>query len=177
MLKLLKEVLQVGEATVLYPFVPVELSPGFRGRPQHDHGLCMACSACAVACPSNALTMATDLDQGIISWKIFYGRCIYCGRCEEVCPTRAIQLSHEFELAVMNKADLYEQADYKLAACGMCGVLFAPVKELEYVLALSQQAGLTGQDLEERRRLLWLCPTCRRKSDISKLVKLNQETI
>ena len=31
--KLLKEVLKVGEATVLYPFVPAEVSPGFRGKP------------------------------------------------------------------------------------------------------------------------------------------------
>ena len=174
-LKLLKEVLNVGEATVPYPFVPVELSPGFRGKPQHVPELCIACAACAVACPSNALTMTTNLDEGIITWSIFYGRCIYCGRCEEVCPTRAIQLSHDFELAVMNKADLYEQADYQLAACTRCGVAFAPVKELEYVIALLEQAGLSDENLAERRALLRTCPTCRRKNDISKLVELNQE--
>ncbi len=103
-LKLFKEVLKVGDATLQYPFVPAEVSEGFRGRPQHVPELCMACAACAVACPSNALTMLTDTDQGIITWSIFYGRCIYCGRCEEVCPTGAIRLSREFELAVMNKA-------------------------------------------------------------------------
>jgi len=174
-LKLLKEVLKVGEATVPYPFVPVEVSPGFRGRPQHDPELCIACAACAVACPPNALTMTTNLDEGIITWSIFYGRCIYCGRCEEVCPTRAIQLSHDFEMAVMNKADLFEQADYQLAACSQCGVSFAPAKELEYVIALLEQAGLSGDDLAKRRALLRICPTCRRKNDISKLVELNQE--
>jgi hydrogenase-4 component H len=174
-LKLIKEVLNVGEATVPYPFVPAEVTPGFRGKPKHDPERCIACSACAVACPPNALTMVTDLDQGIITWSIFYGRCIYCARCEEVCPTGAIQLSQEFELAVMNKADLYEQADYELAACGQCGVLFAPAKELEYVFALLEQAGLCGEELAERRALLGICPTCRRKNDITKLVKLNQE--
>ena len=94
--KLLREVLKVGEATVPYPFVAVDLTPGFRGRPQHDPAQCIACGACAVACPPNALTMTTNLDEGIITWQIFYGRCIYCGRCEEVCPTRAISLSHDF---------------------------------------------------------------------------------
>jgi hydrogenase-4 component H len=176
-LKLLKEVLKVGEATVPYPFVPVELSPGFRGKPQHVPELCIACAACAVACPSNALTMTTNLDEGVITWSIFYGRCIYCGRCEEVCPTRAIQLSHDFELAVMNKADLFEQADYQLTACSQCGILFAPAKELEYVIALLEQNGLSGDDLAERRALLGTCPTCRRKNDISKLVELNQEAV
>lgn len=175
--KLVKEVLKVGEATVPYPFVPAEVVFGFRGRPVHDHDLCMACAACAVACPSNALTMATDLDQGTITWNIFYGRCIYCGRCEEVCPTAAIQLSQEFELAVMNKADLYEQADYRLTACTRCGVYFAPAKELEYVLALAEQAGLSGEELGERRALLGICPACKRKNDIPKLAALNEEAL
>ena len=175
--KLLKEVLKVGEATVLYPFVPVEVTPGFRGKPQHDPELCIACAACAVACPSNALTMATDVDQGIISWSIFYGRCIFCARCEEVCPTGAIQLSQDFELAVMSKADLFERADYHLLACGQCGVFFAPAKELEYVIALLEQVGLSGEALAERRALLGICPTCKRKNDIAKLIELNQEAV
>jgi hydrogenase-4 component H len=175
--KLLQEVLKVREATVLYPFVPAEVSPGFRGKPEHDPELCIACAACAVACPSNALTMLTDVDQGLITWSIFYGRCIYCGRCEEVCPTGAIHLSPEFELAVMNKADLFERADYQLAACGQCGVFFAPARELEYVLALLEQAGLSGAALAERRALLGVCPTCRRKNDIGKLIQLNQEAV
>ena len=175
--KLFREVLKVGEATVPYPFVPAEVSPGFRGKPEHDPKLCVACAACAVACPPNALTLTTDMDQGIITWSIFYGRCIFCGRCEEVCPTGAIQLSPEFELAVMNKADLFEEADYELAACSNCGVFFAPVKELQYVLALLEQAGLSGDDLEQRRALLGLCPTCKRENDVSKMVRLNQEAV
>ena len=175
--KLVKEVLKVGEATVLYPFVPAEVTEGFRGRPQHDSKLCIACAACAVACPSNALTMATDTDQGIITWSIFYGRCIFCGRCEEVCPTGSIQLTQEFELAVMNKVDLFEQADYQLTACSQCGVYFAPAKELEYVLALSKQAGLSEEEFEERKALLGVCPMCKRKNDIVKLVELNQEVV
>ena len=175
--KLVKEVLRVGEATVLYPFVPAVVTAGFRGRPQHDPERCMACAACAVACPPNALTMATDMAQGIITWSIFYGRCIFCGRCEEVCPTGAIQLGQEFELAVMNKADLYEQADYRLAACSRCGVFFAPAKELDYVLILLEQAGLSGEELEERKALLGICPSCKRRSDIAKLVGLDQEVV
>lgn len=175
--KLLKEVLQVGDATVPYPFVPVEVQPGFRGKPQHDPELCIACAACAVACPPNSLTMELDTDQGLITWSIFYGRCIFCGRCEEVCPTGAIQLSQDFELAVMNKSDLYERADYQLAACGRCGTFFAPAKEVEYVIALMEQAGLSGEQLAERRALLGMCPTCRRKSEINKLVELNREAV
>lgn len=176
-LKLFKEVLKVGDATLQYPFIPAEVSEGFRGRPKHVPELCMACAACAVACPSNALTMLIDTDQGVITWSIFYGRCIYCGRCEEVCPTGAIRLSHEFELAVMDKADLFEQADYRLAACSQCGIFFAPAKELEYVIALLAQSGLSGKEAEERKALLGICPNCKRKNDIAKLIQLNREAV
>ena len=73
MLKLIREVLRVGEATVLYPFVSVEVMPGFRGKPHHDPELCIACAACAVACPSNALAVTPDLDQGLQIWSLFMG--------------------------------------------------------------------------------------------------------
>jgi hydrogenase-4 component H len=133
-LKMLREVFRVGEATLPYPFAPIEVAPGFRGRPQHDPELCIACAACTIACPSNALRMDTDTDRGIRTWSICYGRCIYCARCEEVCPTGAITLSPDFELAVFNREDLMAKADYRLAACRNCGAYFAPIKELEYVL-------------------------------------------
>ncbi len=174
-LKLIKEVLKVGEATVLYPFVPVEVAPGFRGKPQHDPERCIACAACAVACPSNALTITTNRDQGIQTWAIFHGRCIYCGRCEEVCPTGAIQLSQQFELAVMDKNDLHERAEYRMAACRCCGAAFAPEKEIAYAAALLEQANLDVADREYRRAMLEICPECRRKHDIPKLARLYQE--
>ena len=175
MLKLLKEVLKVGEATLPYPFEPIEVMPGFRGKPHHDPERCIACGACAIACPPNALSMSTDLDQGFQTWRLFMGRCIYCGRCEEVCPTGAITLSPDFELAVMNKQDLFEQADYCLAACRHCGRYFAPVKEVEYAEALLRQSGLPAAALANASALLHFCPECKRINDVSKMVSLYQE--
>jgi hydrogenase-4 component H len=169
-LKLLKEVLRVGEATLPYPFEPIELAPGYRGKPQHDPELCIACAACAVACPPNALTITTDLDLGIQRWSLFVGRCIYCARCEEVCPTGAIKLGQFFETAVMNKEDLYEYADYRLAACKNCGRYFAPAKELDYANAILKQSNLPVEQIELGCRLLSICPECKRKNDIPKLV-------
>jgi hydrogenase-4 component H len=174
-LKLFRQVIKVGEATVLYPYTPVEVSPGFRGKPQHDPKMCISCGACIQACPPNALTMESDPDSPVQTWSIFFGRCIYCARCEEVCPTGAIQLSHDFELAVMNKADLYERADYRLTACQQCGRFFAPEKEIEYAVALLEQAGFSRETLDERQTLFELCPTCRRKNDLQKLINLYQE--
>ncbi len=175
MLKLIKEILRVGEATLPYPSQPVEVMPGFRGKPHHNPEQCIACAACAIACPSNALTISTDLDQGVRTWSLFVGRCIYCGRCEEVCPTGAITLSPNFELAVMNKQDLYDRADFTLAACRICGAYFAPVKEIEYVRALLQQSDLPDEYATKTRALLDVCPECKRKNDVRKMVSLYQE--
>jgi hydrogenase-4 component H len=175
MLKLFREVLRVGEATLPYPFEPLEQMPDFRGKPHHDPERCIACAACAVACPPNALNITTDLDRGLRTWTLFMGRCIYCGRCEEVCPTGAIKLSPDFELAVANKQDLYERADYRLAACARCGTYFAPLKEIEYVSTLLEGSGMSKDSMESARSLVRICPECRRKNDVPKMVRLYQE--
>lgn len=83
MLKLLKTIMRAGTATVKYPFAPLEVSPGFRGKPDLMPSQCIACGACACACPANALTIQTDYQQNTRTWQLYLGRCIYCGRCEE----------------------------------------------------------------------------------------------
>jgi hydrogenase-4 component H len=169
MLKLLRQVFKVGEATVAYPFAPLPVSPGFRGKPVHDPQACIACAACTIACPSNALAMDNDTARGTRTWSICYGRCIFCGRCEEVCPTGAITLSPEFELAVMNKADLISRAHFRLAACQVCGRYFAPAREIEYVVDLLEQAGLPPDQVNDQRTLMSTCPECRRKHDLARI--------
>lgn len=173
--KLLREVVKVGQATLPYPFAPVEVAEGFRGKPEYDPQQCIACAACTIACPSNALMMENDLERGTRTWSIFYGRCIFCARCEEVCPTRAIHLGQDFELAALRREDLTVRATFALAACTRCGAYFTSAKELEHVLALLEQAGLPPEDAEARRALVRLCPECRRKVDLPRVKTLVQE--
>ena len=63
MLKLLKTIMRAGTATVKYPFAPLEVSPGFRGKPDLMPSQCIACGACACACPANALTIQTTTSK------------------------------------------------------------------------------------------------------------------
>jgi hydrogenase-4 component H len=172
MFKLLKEIFRTGEATVKYPFAPLKVSKDFRGKPEHDPEQCIACAACAVACPPNAIGIDTDIEAATRTWSISYGRCIFCGRCEEVCPTGAIRLSADFELAVTSKADLERRAVFTLAACASCGRPFAPAKEVAYVTELLALAG--GMAATERSRLLVAtCPACKRRHDVEQLLSLN----
>lgn len=166
MLKLFKTILKAGNSTVKYPFKPLDVPTGFRGKPQYDAEQCIACAACTMACPANALTMETDVVNGSRTWQLFLGRCIFCGRCEEVCPTRAIVLSQEFEMAVASKADLYQRATFNLLNCHVCHRPFAPQKEVEYVMALMAQSGLSAEEAASRRDHLATCPECKRKQNM-----------
>ncbi|MDR0806463.1 MAG: hydrogenase 4 subunit H [Enterobacteriaceae bacterium] len=167
MLKLLKTIIKAGDVTEKYPFKPYEVSDNFRGKPEYNAEQCIACAACTMACPANALTMSTDTASGERKWLFFLGRCIFCGRCEEVCPTKAIRLSQEFELAVFNKQDLFQEAIFQLTDCRVCQRPFAPRKSIEHAIALLVQSGLSLQEAEARRPLFETCPNCKRQQNVT----------
>ncbi|HCL5251945.1 TPA: hydrogenase 4 subunit H [Salmonella enterica] len=167
MLKLLKTIMRAGEPTVKYPFAPLDVSPGFRGKPELDPRQCIACAACTSACPANALTMETDDSSNTRTWQLYLGRCIYCGRCEEVCPTQAIRLTENFELAVTRKADLYTRATFHLQKCTHCQRPFAPKKSIEMAMALLAQQKNAPQLLATLRQQANICPECKRYAALS----------
>lgn len=103
MFTFIKKVIKTGTQTSSYLLEPMPVDKNFRGKPEHNPQQCIGCAACVNACPSNALTVETDLKTGELAWQFNLGRCIFCGRCEEVCPTVAIRLSQEYELAVWKK--------------------------------------------------------------------------
>jgi hydrogenase-4 component H len=171
MFKLLKEVLRVGEATHKYPFAPAEVCKDFRGKPEHHADRCIACAACTIACPANALSMSTDVKAGTRTWSIFYGQCVFCGRCEEVCPTNAITLTPEFEMAVGRKEDLITRAVFKLANCRSCGTPFASAKEVDYVARVLGAYAQSPEEAERIRRHAEICPECKRKRDVEQIAQ------
>ena len=173
MLKFLKEVLRTGQATQKYPFGPAEVSKDFRGKPEHDPVRCIACAACTVACPANALSMTTDLEAGTRTWMINYGQCVFCGRCEESCPTAAISLTPEFELAVGRKDDLLKRAVFNLAYCRACGDAFSSVKEVDYVARILGSYATTPDEAERFRQHAEICPECKRKADVTQVARAN----
>ncbi len=173
MLKLLKEVFRTGEATRKYPFAPAEVAKDFRGKPEHDPVLCIACAACTIACPANALSMVTDAAAGTRIWSIFYGQCIFCGRCEESCATGAITLSPEFELAVGRREDLIKRAVFTLAYCRSCANPFSSAKEVAYVAEVLGTFATSPEEAERIRQNAELCPECKRKLDVEQVARSN----
>ena len=100
------------KATISYPEQKREFSPVWRGlqilnRDEEGRERCTACGLCAVACPSEAITMeAAERKPGeehlyreekyAATYEINMLRCIFCGLCEEACPKDAVYLSETF---------------------------------------------------------------------------------
>ena len=158
---LLDEVIKTGTATSSYPLEPIAVDKNFRGKPEQNPQQCIGCAACVNACPSNALTVETDLATGELAWEFNLGRCIFCGRCEEVCPTAAIKLSQEYELAVWKKEDFLQQSRFALCNCRVCNRPFAVQKEIDYAIALLKHNG--DSRAENHRESFETCPECKRQ--------------
>lgn len=52
---------------------------------------CCGCTACANACPVDAIEMATLNKAGFWYPKLKYDKCIHCGKCAKVCPMNIMQ--------------------------------------------------------------------------------------
>ena len=49
---------------------------------------CCGCTACANACPKNAIVMEPDA-EGFLYPRVLADKCVDCGLCDKVCPIRA----------------------------------------------------------------------------------------
>ena len=78
----------VGVVTKRYPYEPIEVPDGFRGKPVIDGDKCVGCGACANVCPPNAIEIFDEGGYRIV--RLYIGKCIFCGRCSDICPENAI---------------------------------------------------------------------------------------
>ena len=49
------------------------------------HKNCTGCTACAMACPKQAIAMVAD-EEGFLYPQIDEARCVHCGLCRQICP-------------------------------------------------------------------------------------------
>lgn len=168
-MKLLDMTRKYGDATYGYPFEPYSLPDNFRGKPNYDYEQCIGCTACAVACPSNAINVKLNDDKTKLVWEFDCGRCIYCGRCDEVCPTHAVYLSKEFETAVkFNKDDLKMRGELDVEYCQECGKPFTTKRLVAYDIERLKNVGWNIKSFEEKIKYVYTCPECKKQAAVQK---------
>jgi len=81
--------------TIRFPDAPPPPMPDrFRGRVLFDTGLCPeGCRACAEACPTGAISFATDRKP-----VVDLGKCLFCDDCKRACPHGAIRHDSDYRL-------------------------------------------------------------------------------
>ena len=84
-----------------------------------DRYNCTGCSACANACPQNAITMTADY-EGFLQPTINSESCVSCGICQKVCPVIS---PYDFSEHVMHSFAAYA-CDTEIRQRGSSGGMF-----------------------------------------------------
>ena len=174
-----------GPYTGNFPFSPVEVPLGFRGKPQFYEDDCVGCLACLEVCPARAIDYVDDKEKKLRTLTHHQDTCIYCQQCEKACITgKGIILTREYDLATAERKKSVTRSRKKLVLCEHCGEVVAPLDHLMFLakkvghllftnptLLLARHAEL--KILEEGRakeaphprggHLRMLCPNCRRE--------------
>lgn len=142
------------QSGVRQPWIPLPTGSPF-GAVAVDTAACTLCMACAVACPSGALSAKGDVPR----LEFLESRCHQCLLCEEACPERAMRLLPRMLCdpdAVEAPAVLNEAEPVR---CIECGVPFASQAMINRI-----QGKLTGHWMyaaDRQLRRLQMCHTCR----------------
>lgn len=76
---------------------------GARGRIEILKADSPALFAAVEVCPTGALFIGSN---GKVS--LFHGNCVFCGACARVCGADVLQQTNEYQLAAIDKRELYE---------------------------------------------------------------------
>jgi len=118
--------LGLGDCVSVCQFDAIKINPA-TGLAEVDDAKCVACGACAKACPKQVIEIrykgrvvkdnarrvwvnCVNKDKGAVAMKACKASCIGCGKCEKVCKFGAIKIENNL---------CYIDTE-KCKACGMC---------------------------------------------------------
>ena len=92
----------------MYPAVPSEAAPNYRGRIVYHADRCIACGMCERVCSGNAITRTVEkTEEGDkITLTFNLGSCTFCATCADFCSRKAIELSSDYHMVATKEEDL-----------------------------------------------------------------------
>ena len=92
----------------MYPAVPREAAPRYRGRIAYDAEKCIGCGMCERVCAGTAITRTIEkVEEGDkITLTFNLGSCTFCGTCADFCSTKAIELTGDYHMIATKEEDL-----------------------------------------------------------------------
>lgn len=92
----------------MYPAVPSEAAPNYRGRIVYHADKCIGCGMCERVCSGNAITRTVEkTEEGDkITLTFNLGSCTFCATCADFCSRKAIELSGDYHMVATKEEDL-----------------------------------------------------------------------
>ena len=92
----------------MYPAVPSEAAPNYRGRIVYHADKCIGCGMCERVCASNAISRTVEkTEEGDkITLTFNLGSCTFCATCADFCSRKAIELTGDYHMIATKEEDL-----------------------------------------------------------------------
>ena len=102
----------------MYPAVPSEAAPNYRGRIVYHPDKCINCGMCERVCAGGAISRTIEkLDEGDrITMTFNLGSCTFCGHCAGFCSRSAIELTQDYHMIATREEDLLVSGSFIKAA-------------------------------------------------------------
>lgn len=92
----------------MYPAVPSEAAPNYRGRIVYHADKCIGCGMCERVCSGNAISRTVEkTEEGDkITLTFNLGSCTFCATCADFCSRKAIEFSGDYHMVATKEEDL-----------------------------------------------------------------------
>ncbi len=102
----------------MYPFVPSEAAPHYRGRIVFHPETCINCNMCERVCAGGAITHTEEkVEEGLRVTRSFdLGSCTFCNTCADFCTRHSIELTTDYHMLGVEEGDLIVSGTFLKAA-------------------------------------------------------------